>query len=475
MRDHVRFYLNRQPRDVHGDDVRLTVSDYLRLRLRMAGTKIVCSEGDCGACSVLIGRPRGPRVVYEPIDSCILFIHQIDGTHLITIEGLGAGGTHPIQQALVDHHASQCGYCTPGMAMALAGWAEAGCPKEDNAPRIALTGNLCRCTGYQAIFDAADAIARQPLPTLGETFAHRDELVALRREPLAIETPGFRYFAPTSLMEAARFKAEHPDALIVAGATEIGVWRNKRGIDPPTLLSLSRIAELDAISATERRMTFGANATWSRIESAVAEPLPEFRRIIQRFGSPQIRGAGTLAGNVANGSPIADALGLLTILDAEVELVSVRGQRSRPIDGFYLGYKRTDMAPDEFISRIHLPLPHPRDQIHLSKVSRRFDMDIATFGAAIRLRVEEGAIALARIALTGVAPTVIRAPSVEEFLVGQPPSEERFREAGRLLRDAISPITDVRGSREFRLRLAENCLTRFYFQRLEGGAEVESA
>ncbi|MCE9530999.1 MAG: FAD binding domain-containing protein [Planctomycetes bacterium] len=471
MRDHVRFYLNGEPHTIRGDDAFVTLTNYLRGPLGKVGTKVVCSEGDCGACTILAGRWRGEEIRYEPVDACILFLHQLDGTHVVTVEGLPEGeGLHPVQQAMVDHHGSQCGFCTPGIVMALAGWAEAGCPHEPASPRISLTGNLCRCTGYLPIVEAADKLKREPPCSLNrrEKFAPlQNDLRRIASEPLKIEMATRLYFAPTTLAEAIAFKVQHPDAVILAGGTELGVLHNKRGYDPLKILSLTRIGELNAITRTPRQISFGANVNWTQVEEAIREPLPEFHKIVQRFGSPQIRNVGTLAGNVANGSPIADSLGLLMVMDATLELASPRGTRQRPINGFYTGYKKKDMAADELIARVHLPLPDTADRIRLTKVSRRFDLDIATFGAAIRIRDTGGVIQQAAVALTGVAATVVRLAETEAFLRGRAFDESTFQQAGRIARSEIRPIDDVRGSRDFRLQLAENVLLKFYHDEME--------
>ena len=473
MRDHVCFSLNGRERTVHGRDVFLTVSDYLRGPCQAAGTKVVCAEGDCGACTVLINRGNG----FVPIDSCIQFVHQIDGAQVMTVEGLSATNElHPVQQALIDHHGSQCGYCTPGFVMALAGWKEAGCPVDAASPRISLTGNLCRCTGYTAIFAAADQIRRMPASPLAERYPRQ----SFATDALRVEADGRTVFMPTTLADAIAFKQRHPEAQIVAGATELGVWRNKRGFEPAHLLNLSRLAELDGVTLTDSAISIGANATWTQIEPIAKQALPEFHKIIERFGSPQIRNAGTLAGNVANGSPIADSLALLFVLDATIEIAGPTGQRRRSINGFYTGYKKKDLAPDELISRIVIPLPAPGDRMRLIKVSRRWDMDIASFGAAILIREEAGVINHAAVAFTGVASTVVRLPTVEAALVGKPMSEETFRKAGKAARAAIRPIDDVRGSAEFRLQLAENALLKFYWTEYErspgviGGHEIKA-
>ncbi|HTK78079.1 MAG TPA: FAD binding domain-containing protein [Gemmataceae bacterium] len=484
MRDHVRFYLNGRPQTVRGGAAFATLTEYLRAGQRLVGTKVVCAEGDCGACTVLVGRVTDGKVRYLPVDACIQFLYQLDGTHVITVEGLTRNGElHPVQQALVDHHGSQCGYCTPGIVMALAGWAADGAPADPAAARIALTGNLCRCTGYLPILDAAAALAVGLEDSTHPTNRyHFPEMLAAMRsltgDPLQLTEGRRTFFAPTTLDEAVAFKAEHPDAVIVAGATELGVLRNKKNVEPRTLLSLARVPGLGVMSYADGRIVFGANVTWSQVERAVREPLPEFHRIVQRFGSPQIRNVATLVGNVAHGSPIADSLGLLSVMDAELELVSVRGVRQRSINGFYTGYKQKDLAADELIARVALPLPAAGERLRLYKVSRRFDLDIATFGAAIRVRVEDGFVRDAALAFMGVAPTVVRLPEAERFLGGRPFDEVTFRQAGRIARSEVRPISDVRGGREFRERLAENILTKFYFDETaaygscQGGAAV---
>jgi xanthine dehydrogenase small subunit len=457
MRDYVRFFLNGQEQIVRGDAAFVTLAEFLRLNCGLPGTKIVCAEGDCGACTVLVGRPADGEMRYLPVDCCIQFVFQLDGTHVVTVEGLAAKGElHPVQRAMVDCHGSQCGYCTPGFVMALAGWTANGCTAD---PRISLTGNLCRCTGYVSILEAAERIRSQfggAPSSRSASEIHED------REPLEIRGGKRVYFAPTELAYAVAFKAYNPDAVIVAGATELGVWRNKRCIEPATMLSLARIAELNAVESTAQSISFGANVTWSQVETALHERLPQFRRIVERFGSPQIRNVATLAGNIANGSPIADSLPLLMVMDAQLEIVGPRGSQSRSINGFYTGYKKMDLRRDELIARVILPLPKAGEKLRLYKVSRRTDLDISTFGAAIRIQKHDDMIRSAAIAYAGVAPTVVRLPATEAMLVGKPFDENTFREAGRRARAEVTPITDVRGSADFRLQLCENVLRKFY-------------
>jgi xanthine dehydrogenase small subunit len=271
------------------------------------------------------------------------------------------------------------------------------------------------------------------------------------------------FYSPRSLEDALDFKALHSEATIVSGATELGVLGNKKGLHPAALLSLTNIPYLDQVSCEEDVVVIGANTTWTQIEALAKEILPEFYKIIVRFGSPQIRNVATLAANVAHGSPIADSLPFLMITDAELELVSRRGVRRAKINGFYKGYKAKDLAPDEIITKVIIPLPAADELLRLYKVSRRNDLDIATFGAGVRMKRAGDLITRAFISYSGVAATVVRLPETEAFLQGKLFSESTFREAGQVARTEIKPITDVRGSRDFRLQLAENILLKFYF------------
>jgi xanthine dehydrogenase small subunit len=477
MRDHVRFFLNGRPHSARGEAAFAPLTDFLRDRHGLTGTKVVCAEGDCGACTVLVGRPDGDRLRYDSVDACIQFLYQIDGTHVVTVEGLTpVGGLHPVQQALVDCHGSQCGFCTPGFVMALAGYAEGGAPADPAATRVALTGNLCRCTGYLPILDAAAALAESPPPSVSERYDSPALIAAvseLSSEPVRVAVGPRTFFAPTTVEKAVAFKAKHSEAVIVSGGTELGVLRNKKGIDPPTLLSLTRVPGLGDIVRDGQRLVIGANVTWTQVGRAVRDLLPEFHRVIERFGSPQIRNVATLVGNVAHGSPIADSLGLLLVMDADLTVAGPNGTRRQPINGFYTGYKRKALAGDELITQVTLPLPAAGERLRLYKVSRRRDLDIATFGAAVRVRELDGVIRRAAVAYTGVAPTAVRLPETETFLTGRPFEEATFRQAGRVARSEVKPISDVRGGRDFRWQLAENILAKFYFD--ETGAAVAAA
>ncbi|MGZ8709383.1 MAG: xanthine dehydrogenase small subunit [Thermoanaerobaculia bacterium] len=459
MRSEVVFFLNGAEQRVGGDSVFQTLSRYLRYDQRATGTKIVCEEGDCGACTVLIGRREGDRLRYRPINSCIQFLFQLDATHVVTVEGLSRDGLTPLQESMVRCHGAQCGYCTPGFIMAMAAMYENGARAISPADvRTALTGNLCRCTGYEPIIKAALEVEGQP---------RIDELYPpgpiLRGLPNGEGVRIANFFKPSSLGEAVEFKAAHPKCVIVQGATDFGVWCNKRGFVPEAVLSLDSIAGLDELRIEKDALLVGGRTTLAAIEEFVAGKIPQLSEILDRFGSPQIKNVGTLAGNIANASPIADSLPFLYVTGATLELTGTNGVRSVAIEKFYRGYKTLDLQADEIITRIRIPLPGNADTLRLYKVSKRSHLDISSFTAAMLMRRKADQIESIRIAYGGVGPVVLRLPKTEQFLAGRPFSLETFEEAGPLAREEITPISDVRGSADFRRRLAGNVLRKFYY------------
>jgi xanthine dehydrogenase small subunit len=464
MRDFVLLHINGVPVRVEGDAVFETVSRYLREGGRgAAGTKIVCEEGDCGACTVLIGRPENGKLRYRPINSCIQFLFQMDGAHIVTVEGVGGGvdKLNAVQESMIRCHGAQCGYCTPGFIVAMTGMLEDVARPTVKDVRAALTGNLCRCTGYESIIKAG--IETFDTPKLESIYPSEPILRAIedvQREPVRIG----KFFKPTTLEEAIRFKAEHPKCVIAQGATDFGVWCNKRGYVPEAILSLDAIESLGDVKLDGDHLEVGGRVSLAQFESAVRDLVPALVEIMDRFGSPQIKNAGTLAGNIANASPIGDTLPFLFVSGATLELTGLNGARTVEVGKFYKGYKQLDLAPDEIITRIRIPLPAGDDTLKLYKVSKRSHLDISTFTAAVLMRRTDGHIDSMRIAYGGVAPVVLRLKKTEDFLAGKPVNLDTFLAAGEVARDEIAPISDVRGSREFRLQLAENVLQRFYYE-----------
>jgi xanthine dehydrogenase small subunit len=474
MLDHVLLYVNGRRHEVRGPAAFLSLSDYLRRALGLTGTKIVCSEGDCGACSVLVGRlaASGSRLVYLPIDACIQFMWQLDGVHVVTVEGLGTEfAPSAVQRAMIDCHGSQCGFCTPGFVVAMTGLLEEREELNECALRHGLTGNLCRCTGYTPIIEAGVELDVARHARLEERFGSelmRREFAARRGQRIEVraewDDSQYVFASPPDLEGALAFLAAHPSATIVAGATDIGVRINKSLRVPQTILDLNRVAELDEVAVENGEMVLGARTSWTVIEELCEELVPEFYRIVAVFGAPQIRHAGTIGGNIANASPIADSLPFLFVMDSTLELASSDGVRSVPITKFYQGYKKFDLRPGELIRRVRVPLPKGGEILKLYKVSRRRDLDIATFTAGIRLQLDGDTIAEAAVAFGAVGPVVIRARQTEAFLRGRTLDENTMRQAGDVAVNEITPISDVRGAADYRCQLTRNVLLKMYHE-----------
>ncbi|MBU6450470.1 MAG: FAD binding domain-containing protein [Cyanobacteria bacterium REEB67] len=486
MRDFVLLYINGREHRLRGVEALQPLSDFLRLGLNQCGTKVVCAEGDCGACSVMIGRSEAGRsqLTYVPVNSCIQFVYQLDLAHIVTVEGLKVDAElNEVQRAMVDCNGAQCGYCTPGFVVALCGAANQLCSASKGGGQAAganrlsekqvkdsLTGNLCRCTGYEAIIKAGmdfDLKKFQPFSALYEEKPIIAAFNAQAVEPVLIEADGRKVFLPATIDSAVDFLKKSPDATIVSGGTDISVNINKRGLAPQTIMSLCNLSGLDQINESDaggrKTVTVGARVSLSRLERYFEKIVPEFYKVLWVYGSPQIRQAGTLAGNIGNGSPIADSLPFLFAVDASIEVTGSGGSRVIPMQSFYTGYKKMAMKKGEMITRIIIPLPTSDELLRLYKVTRRQHLDISTFTAAIVVKTKSDKITYARVVLGGVGPVVLRLTKVEDFLIGKIDKIETYKEAGRLARQEIEPLDDVRGSRAFRLQLAENIFQKYYF------------
>ena len=481
MRDTILVHINGTPHRVGAEQAFETLARFLRYDERLTGTKIVCEEGDCGACTVLVGRRENGGLRYRPVNSCIQFLFQLDCTSIVTVEGLGFT---PVQEAMVRCHGAQCGYCTPGFVMAMAGMFETVDRATPDDVRVACTGNLCRCTGYESIIRAGVETENQPkIEALYPSEPILEAIAQVEREPVRIVAGGelrvasasaaddaapatrnqqpATFYRPTTLEDAVAFK--NATTVIAQGATDFGVWCTKRNFVAETILSLDGIDALGDITVRDGMLAVGGRVTLAQFESVVRDLVPALAPIMDRFGSPQIKNAGTLAGNIANASPIADSLPFLFVTNAKLELAGKAGTRTVAINDFYLGYKKLDLRPDEIITRILIPLPADGDTLRLYKISKRSHLDISTFTAAMLMQRTDGRIESMRLAYGGVAPVVLRLKKTEAFLAGKAIAKETFAEAGEIARSEIAPITDVRGAKETRLQLAENILTKFYY------------
>ena len=466
----IRFLLNGEIITVHDADPCQSVLSFLRERLRRSGTKEGCAEGDCGACTIVIGELNGADLELNTVNACIQFVPTLDGKALFTVEDLRQtdGSLHPVQQAMVDCHGSQCGFCTPGFIMSLWGvyvQHEADGSRADKAGlRSALSGNLCRCTGYRPILEAGEQMFDLPAVRF-DRDSLKAQLKALQRsDTFVYRHDGKTYFAPRSLAELSRLRAEHPQATILAGCTDIGLWVNKqlRTLDP--IIYIGQIDELKTVQQTGETLRIGAGVSLSEAYRVISQHYPEMDEMWERFASVPIRNAGTLGGNIANGSPIGDSMPALIALGARVILDSQTGSRSLALEDLYLDYMKKAMQADEVVSAIELPLPRPEQVFRCYKLAKRFDSDISAVFAAFALTLEQNRVSKIKIAYGGMAATPKRASQTETSLLGQDWNETSVRQAMTALAQDFTPLSDMRASAEYRLRTAQNLFYRFYLE-----------
>ena len=476
-----------------------TLLEVLREDLGSTGTKEGCGEGDCGACTVVLGEAVDGVIQYRAINACIRLAHSIDGLALWTAEDLaadplieavsnepkqsradGAAGLHPVQEALVQCHGSQCGFCTPGFAMSLFGLYQSQMPgtavtRDDAA--TALSGNLCRCTGYRPILDAAETMADYPARAVNEAelLLKLKQLVAIPRWNSAHSTQKKAYLTPQDLPELLALRRKHPDAQIVAGCTDVGLWVTKQHRDFAQVLDLTRVAELRRVERYPHHIAIGAAVTLTDAFAALVADRPQLLGFTQRFAGLPVRNSGTLGGNVANGSPIGDSMPLLIALGANVVLMSQRQGKTRsrelPLEDLYTGYRQNVMATDEVLAWIKVPLPQDGEFLRAYKISKRFEDDISAVCLAICLQLDDGHIRRASIGAGGVAATPARARRTEAALIGHAPDGATFEGAARALQAEFEPISDMRASAAYRRELLGSLVRRFALE-LQGEANT---
>lgn len=468
----VRFLLDGEIVETGDIDPTTTVLQYLRRHLRRTGTKEGCAEGDCGACTVAVGELDGDAMRYRAVNACIAFLPTLDGRELVTVESLAQGGLHPAQRAMVDCHASQCGFCTPGFVMSLFVHYERGAPVSDGALCDALAGNLCRCTGYGPILAAGARMKELPKAPLRRQNAEsvrklkairRDQSIALRFDcPRAGKTK--RYLAPRTVDELLALKAEHPRAVLVSGATDVGLWVTKqhRALDP--VIALTEVEDLARIDETKDGLRIGATATYADAHPFLARWHADFGEVVRRIGSTQIRNSGTVGGNIANGSPIGDTMPLLIAASARVRLQSRSGVRELPLETFYIAYGQKDLRDDEIVESVFLPRLADSVFFRAYKISKRFDQDISALCAAFALAISGGKVREARAAFGGMAATPARARHLEAALAGAPWTRAGVEAASAALDRDFTPISDARASAGYRARVAKNLLLKAFLE-----------
>ncbi|WP_296597241.1 xanthine dehydrogenase small subunit [Phenylobacterium sp.] len=464
----IRFVLNGAAHELPADtDPTLTVLNWLRYHRRLTGTKEGCAEGDCGACTVVVSDLADGVVRHRAVNACILFAPMLDGRAITTVEGLGReGALSPVQQAMVDTHASQCGFCTPGFVMSLEALRRAGGPTDADSLKDALAGNLCRCTGYGPILAAGQAMGA----TEGDDGALRAALAAIRpTEMLTLEHEGRRFFAPRSADELAGVLEANPGATVLAGGTDVGLWVTKQHRVLETIVSLNDCADLKAVDDLGGAIRIGAGTRYADAHPALAALHPEFGELLRRLGGLQVRNLGTVCGNIANGSPIGDMPPALIAAGATLVLRKGSARRELPLETFFLAYGKQDRAPGEFVEAVIVPKPAAGRIFKIAKLSKRFDQDISAVCLGLSVGLDGDRVTDARIAFGGMAATPKRAAACEAALIGQPWTAETVETAVARLGEDFAPITDMRASADYRLEAAKNLIRRAF--RESTGAE----
>ena len=468
-RREIRFLLNDRPvtlTQVAATDMLL---DHLRLDKRLRGTKEGCAEGDCGACTVLVGRLGPQGLGYAPVNACIRALASCDGCHVVTVEHLRGsdGGLHPVQRAMVEHHASQCGFCTPGFVMALyALWMANPHPTEAQI-ETALQGNLCRCTGYAPMIRAALSMGDHGSsdPLTEERAQVEAQLTAWQDGARVDVAKGeSRAILPASVDDLATVLESYPDARIVAGATDVGLWVTKFLRDMPLAVFIGHLNGLRQVRETEDALHLGAMVSYEDARAPLLAHFPHLARYWDRIAGWQVRAMGTLGGNIANGSPIGDTPPPFIALGARLVLRKGRARREIPLEDFFIDYGKQDRAPGEFVEEIILPRPRPGSLHAAYKLSKRRDEDISAVALGITLHLSGGTISDARLAFGGMAATPKRATTTEAALIGQPFAEATFDAAAQALVQDFTPLSDMRASADYRMRASRNLLRRFWLE-----------
>ena len=458
----IAFLLNGTPVTVSAPPTR-TLLDWLREDRRLTGTKEGCNEGDCGACTVMVTDAQGSRA----LNACILFLPQLHGKAVRTVEGIAGpeGELHPVQQAMVDHHGSQCGFCTPGFVVSMATAHLNARTDHDDV----LAGNLCRCTGYAPIIRAAEAAATAPVPAWMEAdrqalkdpdiFCPQISSGGARPASGGADSPPSAAFRPATTDDLAHWYAAHPEATLIAGATDVGLWITKQLRDLAPTAFLNGIAELQQIDRQGDHLRIGAGVTINALREAVRDLHPSLAELLRRYASEQVRGAATIGGNIANGSPIGDGPPALIALGATLHLRQGDTRRDLPLEAFFLDYRKQDRRPGEFVEAVTIPASAP--SLRCYKLSKRFDQDISAVCGCFNVTVEGGTVTTARIAFGGMAGIPKRATHVEQALIGQPWTEATVQKALPAFAEDFTPMTDMRASAAYRLTTAQNMALRY--------------
>ena len=469
MRNSIICYINGERHELKGEHAFMTMADYLRYVRGLTGTKIVCAEGDCGACTTLVSRVvDGEFTPYVSVNSCIAKMYLYDKTHIITVEGLGSTvDMHPVQETFVNEHGAQCGYCTPGFICAMANMADElkanGKKRDKQKVKNYLTGNLCRCTGYEPIINAGMKVNLDTTKHLKDLYNDADilkDFSGISKDHISVATSEKEVFLPISIDQALKYKSANSNARMISGATDLGVVDNKGKVVLDKTLSLNLIDELYKVKETDTHYEVGAKVSLTELGKACEKDFPDFSHMMHIFASPQIKNVGTLVGNIVNASPIADTIPFLLVNEAILNIASVNGLRQVNVNDFYKGgYKELDLVSDELVTSVILP--KSTHEYKLYKVSPRKDLDISTVTFAARYKVVDDKITDLNLAFGGVGPIVLRTRTLENMARDKKLDRALFKDLSDEVSKEVSPLSDHRGSNKYRYQLCANLLLRF--------------
>jgi len=468
----IRFLLNHRVVEIDNLAPTTTILNFLRQDASRKGTKEGCAEGDCGACTVVTGELRNDRLELKAVNACMQFLPTLDGKALFTVEDLRAndGKLHPVQQAMRDCHASQCGFCTPGFVMSL--WAlylrkienDTCASADEQVVRQAITGNLCRCTGYRPIIEAGMRMCETPAVDLDRGALTVALKALVRKDVLRYRHKEENFYAPRNLAELTALRKQLSSATLLAGGTDVALWTNKQLRDLGDIIYTGEVTELLKIEENATQLVIGAAVSLSDAQAALRSCYPEMNEMWERFASTPIRNAGTLGGNIANGSPIGDSMPALIALGAEVELASAELSRRMPLEDLYIAYQQKALRADEVVTAVRIPKRTPATRFRIYKLSKRFDSDISAVCGAFAMELQGDRITHCRIAFGGMAATPRRALHAEKALLGAQCNEATIRGAMEAMSSDYAPLSDMRASAEYRIRSARNLLYRFYLE-----------
>ncbi|MCB0393665.1 MAG: FAD binding domain-containing protein [Bdellovibrionales bacterium] len=476
-RDTISFYLNGKLERVSGPYAMGPLSDYLRYKKQQTGTKVVCAEGDCGACTVMIDRSvqkSSQEVSFHSINSCIAMVALLDGCHVVTVEGLETNGElHPVQESIVKNFGAQCGFCTPGFVMALTDLHEQKDHLKERHVKNFLTGNLCRCTGYSPIINAGLGVDKNNYVKLKDRYTEHQGYHSFKNEirnPIHLKFNEFEteyeFVAPQNLKDAVDYISKNPTVRIISGSTDLGVQINKRKTKVHKAMSLQNIPEMYELRVSDGKIIVGARVTLSELQSVLEDNLPAFGRFLNIFASPQIKNKATLVGNIANASPIADTTPVLMALDSVLQIVGKSGSRVVALKDFYLGYKKLDLKDGEFIASVEIPIP-ANAIVDAFKISQRRDLDISCVNLAVVADINGRKLEKIAMSAGGVAATTIRLEVLEKKWQGQSLDYIKDDISKLDFSKFVSPLSDVRGTAEFRTRALKNLISKFFAQMSE--------